>query len=139
MTTNPSGKPAASNRLRILLVEDNDAASRGLALLLQAWGFDVTVKHDGTSALVALDSAPPPHFLLTDLRLPDLDGREIAQHARNLVPPPKVALITGWDLDDERPDYKAWGIDWIFPKPLDIPSLIARLREATPQEGDETS
>jgi len=120
-------------------VEDNDAASRGLALLLQAWGFDVTVKHDGTSALDALDSSPPPHFLLTDLRLPDLDGREIAQHARHLVPPPKVALITGWDLDDERPDYKAWGIDWIFPKPLDIPSLIARLREATPREGDETS
>jgi len=138
MTTNPSGRTDASNRLRVLLVEDNDAASRGLALLLEARGFDVTVKHDGTSALLALDSAPPPDFILTDLQLPDLDGREIARHARRLVPPPKVALITGWDLDAERPDYESWGIHWIFPKPLDVSNLIARLREVHHQGGSES-
>ena len=133
MNTTPSGGPNPANRLRILLVEDNDAASRGLARLLEAWGFEVTVRHDGTSALRTLDSEPPPDFVLTDLRLPDLDGREIAQHARQLVPAPRVALITGWDLDAELPDYETWGIDWIFPKPLDTATLIARLRESRPR------
>jgi two-component system cell cycle response regulator CpdR len=115
---------------RILLVEDNDMACRTLARLLEAWGFQVTMTHDGTSALRALDSDPPPDFVLTDLSLPDLDGREVARHAHGLQPTPRIALITGWDLDSELADYRSWGIDWIFPKPLDTYELISRLRES---------
>jgi len=132
MTINASVSPQVADRLRVLLVEDNEAASRGLAMLLEARGYDVTVSQTGTGALSVLESSPPPDFILTDMRLPDLDGREIAQHARQLVPPPKVALITGWDVDVEPHDYQAWGIDWIFPKPLDLPDLLARLKEARP-------
>ena len=105
-------------------------ASRGLARLLEAWGFDVTVKHDGASALRALDLDPAPDFVLTDWLLPDLDGREVARHAHALQPAPRIALITGWDLDSELADYKSWGIDWVFPKPLDTHGLISRLRES---------
>jgi DNA-binding response OmpR family regulator len=130
MTINSTARPEAAGRLRVLLVEDNEAASRGLAMLLEARGYDVTVSQTGTGALSALESSPPPDFILTDVRLPDLDGREIAQQARHLVPPPKVALITGWDVDVEPRDYQAWGIDWIFPKPLDLSDLLARLKEA---------
>jgi DNA-binding response OmpR family regulator len=132
MSTKPPGGPDPAFRPRILLVEDNDAARRGLARLLEAWGFEVTVKPNGISALHALDSDPPPDFVLTDMRLPDLDGREIALHARRLVPPPRVALITGWDLDCDPPEYEAWGIDWVFPKPVDLSILLARLRESRP-------
>jgi DNA-binding response OmpR family regulator len=119
-------------RRRILLVEDNDAASQGLARLLEAWGFDVTVKHDGTSALLWLEAGPPPDFVLTDLLLPDLDGRDIARHAHNLTPTPRVALITGWDIDSSPDEYHACGIDWIFTKPVDAKRLIARLKQAAP-------
>jgi two-component system cell cycle response regulator CpdR len=97
--------------------------------LLEACGFDVTVRADGASALRALESAAHFDFLLTDLRLPDMDGRDIAQHARSLVPAPRIALITGWDLDDELRDYSSMGIEWVFTKPLEIRDLIARLRE----------
>ena len=130
MSTIPSHGTEGLSRHRVLLVEDNDAASRGLARLLEAWGFDVTVKNDGQSALRALDSGPPPDFVLTDLLLPDLDGREIARHAHGLQPTPRVALITGWDIDTDLDDYHAWGIDWVFPKPLDTYELISRLRES---------
>ena len=59
----------------------------GLARLLEAWGFEVTVKHDGTSALRALDLDPAPDFVLTDWLLPDLDGREIARiPVREILP-----------------------------------------------------
>jgi two-component system cell cycle response regulator CpdR len=120
------------NRLhgRILLVEDNDAASQALARLLAAWGFEVTVTHDGAGALGVLDSQPPPDFVLTDLLLPDTDGREIARHAHRLEPTPKVALITGWDIDPVHEDFQSWGIDWVFTKPVDAASLQARLRES---------
>jgi DNA-binding response OmpR family regulator len=134
MTTTPPERPDAAIRTRILLVEDNDAARQGLAKLLEALGFDVVVRRDGTSALKSLESDLPLDFVLTDLRLPDLDGREIALKASRLVPPPRVALMTGWDLEGELTDYEAWGIDWVFPKPLDLNSLMSRLRESRPRD-----
>lgn len=128
-STPETGEPPTAIHPRILLVEDNDAASRGLSRLLSARGYDVQVANTGASALEALQTSPPPDFVLTDMRLPDLDGREVALAARRLVPVPRIALITGWDLDRDGHDFAAWGIDWVFTKPLDVQELVARLRE----------
>src|SRR5260370_36349251 len=87
MTQPTSGPPASAPgaRPRILLVEDNQAAGRGLARLLETEGFAVTTVQNGTAALTSLNAGPPPHFLLTDLQLPDLDGRDLARTMRKLV------------------------------------------------------
>src|SRR4051812_17536182 len=75
---------------RVLLVEDNEEAARGLARLLEVQGFVVTTVFNGQSALEALASGEPPDFVLTDLQLPDLDGLEVALHARKLSPTPYI-------------------------------------------------
>ncbi|WP_406700564.1 response regulator [Singulisphaera sp. Ch08] len=129
MSTPESGDSLKPRSERILLVEDNDAASKGLSKFLIAMGFEVQVVTDGASAIEALRTSPPPDFVLTDLRLPDLDGREVALTARQLVPPPRIALITGWDLERDLFDRASWGIDWIFTKPLDVNQLLLKLRE----------
>lgn len=126
-TTPPATKPGAGRR--ILLVEDNEAANKGLARLLQAQGFAVTAVQDGASALAAFASAEPPDFVLTDLQLPDIDGREVALHARALDPRPRVMLITGWDVESELGDPAVSGIDCVLPKPVDFRDLLARLTQ----------
>jgi DNA-binding response OmpR family regulator len=133
MTTPATGKADRQRGRRVLLVEDNHAASKGLCKLLEAHGFEVAVVPDGTSALAALRDGPPPDILLTDLQLPDLDGREIARHAHQLEPTPWVALITGWDVPAEPDENARWGIDWVFSKPLDVRALLAKL--GGPQPG----
>lgn len=130
LSTDEAGASPALSPPRILLVDDNEASQRGLARLLEAEGYEVTMAFDGTTALEALEAGPPPDFVLTDLRLPDLDGREVAQSARRLVPPPRVALITGWDLDPDIDGNDSWGIEWYFQKPVDIRDLIEKLRQA---------
>ncbi len=125
-----TSRPKAPACSRVLLVEDNDAASKGLAKILRVLGYDVTVVLDGSSALKHLRTSPAPDFLLTDLRLPDLDGREIARFASQLKQAPRIALITGWDLADEPGELSEWGIDWVFPKPLNVHELVSTLREA---------
>jgi CheY-like chemotaxis protein len=130
LNTDGADTPAIAGPLRILLVDDNEATQRGLARFLEAEGYVVTLAFDGTSALEALESGPPPDFVLTDLRLPDLDGREVARTASQLVPPPRVALITGWDLDPEPESPDSWGIEWYFQKPLNVRELIEKLRQA---------
>lgn len=111
-------------RRRILLVEDNEAAGRGLARLLQFQGFEVTTVQDGFSALQALAADGPPDYLLTDLQLPDMDGRDVARHALLLQPPPRVILITGWDLELERDERSSYGIEGVLTKPVDVRALV---------------
>jgi CheY-like chemotaxis protein len=119
---------------RILLVEDNVAAGQGLSRLLEAKGYSVTTVCDGQSALRELAQGPPPDYLLTDMQLPDLDGRELARHARRLVPPPRVVLITGWDLEPLRREQSDWGIDFVLPKPLDMQELLKSLTAPPPSD-----
>lgn len=122
--------PDGPRRPRVLLVDDHDLGRRTLARLLEALGFDVTSVVDGTSALEALRTAPEPDYVLTDVRLPDFDGREVVHAARQLVPTPRIALITGWDIEPGEPD--RIGVDWVFLKPVNIQDLVAKLQEAPP-------
>jgi CheY-like chemotaxis protein len=129
--TRPGEQGSTSARdSRVLLVEDNRAASRGMARLLEAQGYLVTVRHDGASALRTLEAAPPPDIVLTDLDLPDLDGREVAEHALRLEPRPRIGLITGWDLDPDDGGDPPTPFDRVFLKPLDAPRLFEWLRES---------
>ncbi len=123
---NPDPVPPA--RSRILLVDDHDVGRRSLARLLDALGFDVTSAADGASALEALEAGPEFDYLLTDVRLPDLDGREIVQVARQRKPRPMIALITGWDIDPSECD--RLGIDYLFLKPVDIQELVTKLQQS---------
>ncbi len=129
MTSAQPLHPGASPPRRILLVEDNEAAGVGLSRLLRAQGFEVTHVVDGAAALDAFESGAPLDYLLTDMRLPDLDGRELARRSQTLVPPPRVALLTGWDIDLTTENPADWGIDWVIPKPIDINHLLDRLNE----------
>jgi CheY-like chemotaxis protein len=133
--TNPpqtSDPGQAARRPRILLVEDHDMGRRSLARLLDAMGYEVSSANDGRSALELLKTATPPDYVLTDLRLPDLDGREVVVAASHLVPRPRIALVTGWDLEPE--ETARLGIDWVFLKPLDVQEIVNQLRQAPPAD-----
>ena len=123
-----TANPDPPVRFRVLLVDDHDVGRRSLARLLDALGFDVTSAADGASALEALEVGPDFDYLLTDVRLPDLDGREIVQVARQHEPRPLIALITGWDIDQSECD--RLGIDYLFLKPVDIQELVAKLHKS---------
>jgi CheY-like chemotaxis protein len=120
---------------RVLIVEDNEAAGRGLARILEVHGFEVTNVQDAASALRVLESENRPNVLLTDLQLPDMDGRELAACAWHLVPRPRIVLITGWDLDSAKEGPGHWGIDEVMVKPIDIPALLRLLAESSSGTG----
>ena len=128
----PVESDAVPRRPRILVVDDHEIGRRSLARLLTALGYDITAAKDGESALRAMDGERAFDYVLTDLRLPDLDGREVVQAARRLRPIPRIALITGWDV--EADESTRLGIDWVFLKPLDVPAIVASLRECPPAE-----
>ncbi|HZY90347.1 MAG TPA: response regulator [Gemmataceae bacterium] len=87
-------------RPRVLVVDDDLDVTRTLALLLNCWGYEPVVAYDGQSAL-ALASADPLAAVLLDLRLPGMDGFELARRLRDQPGLGKCLIIAMTDRGRE--------------------------------------
>jgi CheY-like chemotaxis protein len=87
---------ADSDRVRVLLVEDEFLISMMMAQALTEHGFDVRVAATARDALAHLTCGEPCDVLLTDLNLgPGLDGSGLAKLARELRPDLPVVYVSG--------------------------------------------
>ena len=113
---------------RVLIVDDNRDAAQSLAMLLKTLGSEVTVMHDGQSALRALEEQRPAVMLL-DIGMPEMDGYEVARRVRRSSAGQGVMLIalTGWGQDDDRRRSKEAGFDHHLVKPVELHDLKAIL------------
>jgi CheY-like chemotaxis protein len=129
-----------SHPLLVLVVDDHRDTTESLARLLQMWGHDPVVAHDGPAAL-ALALARRPDVILLDIAMPGLDGYEVARRLREL-PGMQDALIwalTGHAREEDCQRALEAGCDRHLVKPLTPAALrelldgIVRLR--TPPDG----
>ncbi|HEY0195259.1 MAG TPA: ATP-binding protein [Kofleriaceae bacterium] len=122
--------PAAPERRRILIVDDNEDAAIMLAEYLDAMGNTTRVAHDGLQALRMLDEFTPELALL-DIGLPVMDGYELALQLRARLGHDRLTLIavTGYGQDSDRQRAKEAGFDAHLVKPIDFGKL-GRLLEA---------
>lgn len=79
--------------MKVLLADDDSSVRRVLQYKLQRKGFDVTVAEDGERAL-ELMQRETFDLLLSDIRMPKVDGLELLDRAKNIQPNLKVILIT---------------------------------------------
>ena len=133
--TNPdpqSRNEPNSRRPRVLVVDDHEMGRLSLVRLLNILGYETFSAKDGESAIVAMEQDHTFDYVLTDLRLPDLDGREVVVAAHRLLDAPRIALITGWDVELE--ETSRLGIDWVFFKPLDVHQIVSTLQQSPPSD-----
>ena len=114
---------------KILIVDDEEAARRGLELLLRRQGYDVRTASDGDGAL-AVCSEFQPDLILLDVMMPGIDGFEVCRRLKakpdtRLIP---VVLVTGLSEHDDRIAGINVGADDFLNKPIDVSELIARVR-----------
>lgn len=134
----PRSPRATADGRRVLLVEDNDDAAMSMARLLRFKGFVVEIAPDADSALLALDQTRPD-IVITDLSLPDKDGRVVSRHARTLNPRPNCVMITGWPLSSDPQDLDDWGVDRVFVKPVEFASLYEYLQRMKHEGAGDTA
>jgi two-component system response regulator ChvI len=79
---------------KILLVDDQPEVGKSVRELLAPKGFDVEVVPDAQTALRAL--GVPPDLALVDLRLPDMDGFQLASRLRQRFSNLRIVMFTGW-------------------------------------------
>jgi CheY-like chemotaxis protein len=126
------GRPgqAEDGSRRVLVVDDNVDSAESLALLLELYGHDVRLAHDG---LTALDEAraSAPDVVLLDIGLPKMDGYAVARHLREEPALAHVRLIamTGYGQEEDRRRAREAGFDHHLVKPVDLDSLRDLLAE----------
>lgn len=79
---------------RVLIVDDEPGIRRTLERLLSAWGYATVSAATGADAIARFDEWPP-HLVLVDLHLPDMDGRDLAEHLTTRGPGVPCIVITG--------------------------------------------
>ncbi len=89
-----------SPKTPILVVDDDGDIRLALEMLLQYEGYEVWTARDGVQALARLDSefeatGRRPALVLTDLKMPELDGLGLLARVKELESPPPVILISG--------------------------------------------
>ena len=125
--------------LRVLVVDDNIDAARGLGQLLALSGHRVTLAHDGPGALEAA-AALPPQLVLLDIGLPGMDGYTVAARLR-AAGHDRAALVavTGYGRDDDLRRSNAAGFDRHLVKPIDGAALRKLLAEMSDRFGSGTA
>lgn len=124
------GHVSASRRvLRVLVVDDEQDTTDGLARLVRRWGHADRIAYDGPAALrVAVDQNPD--VVLLDIEMPHMDGCQVARQLRLELPESKCLIIavTGRADDEHRQRCIEAGIDLVLIKPVD-PAVVETLLE----------
>jgi len=124
--------PAAdgSRRATIVLVEDDPRVRRTANSALTSLGHDVHTFANGADALNAVASLRPvPELLITDVVMPGMNGRVLAERAAAMLPGLRILFVSGYaeDVIVERGILKT-GIEFLA-KPYSIEQLARRIRE----------
>jgi PAS domain S-box-containing protein len=119
----------ASGVERILLVEDDRRLRRTTVRMLTSAGYRVVAAESGMECLKILED-PDQRFdlMVTDVVLPEMGGREIAERVQQIRPEIKILFVSGY-TDDVVLQRKLLDRDASFlPKPFTIESLTGKIR-----------
>ena len=112
----------------VLLVEDEPAVRMLVLDLLENLGYTALQAQDAKSALAQLESEQRVDLLVTDVGLPGMNGRQLAEIARQHRPSLKVLFMTGYaQKAAERQGFLEHGMDMVA-KPFTLDQLANKIR-----------
>jgi len=120
--SNPDGKQ------NILVVDDEPQITRVLKTTLSSQGYGIRTASDGEEALQAM-SEWPPDLIVTDLRMPHMDGLELCREVRKTSQVPIIVLSVKGE-DSIKVQALDAGADDYVTKPFSMTELTARIRAA---------
>jgi DNA-binding NtrC family response regulator len=112
---------------RILVAEDDANERQGLVELLEAWGYETAAATDGLEALDKIPSFAPA-VVVSDLRMPGLNGMELLKKLRDEHPNLSVIMLTAQGTIEDAVEATKLGAVNFLEKPLDPKRLQVELR-----------
>ncbi len=120
---------AGGERPRILVVDDEQAVRDLLSKTLTMADYDVDAADDGPSALEKM-RAVEYDLLITDLKMPGMDGLSVIREARKVAPDLRVIIITGYSTEASAIEAINLGVSGYLTKPFRLPRILAAAARA---------
>jgi len=117
-----------SDKVQVLVVDDEVQIRRFLRISLEAGGYHVYEAGTGKEAIL-IAAKVRPDLLILDLGLPDLDGIEVVKQVREWTKMP-IIILSVRDADSDKVAALDAGADDYLTKPFSTEELLARLRVA---------
>ena len=114
----------------VLIVDDDAAIRLAVSWALGDAGFQVALAENGQLALDRVNSDPPA-LLLLDMRMPIMDGWELARRYRSL-PGPHAPIVVMTAAQDARERARQIQADDFLAKPFDLDALVALVQRYIP-------
>ena len=126
----PRDETQGSQKGEVVVVVEDDTVVRGLIVeTLNELGYYVLEAHDGPSGVALLEATQRVDLLITDIGLPGLNGRHVAEAARSRHVEVKVLFITGYAEDAVSSDgFLESGMSMLT-KPFEMHALALRVHE----------
>lgn len=124
--TGDKDPPDTRQDVRLLLVDDEPDLLGTLGEILEDHGYTVVSTWEGEEA-VEIASVYRPNILITDFRLPGIDGVTTIHRVRENCPRLKAFLVSGHLSPTTRARAREEHVDSIFEKPLSVPDLLQAL------------
>lgn len=117
------------NASTILVVDDYSDNRTLLSAWLRTKGFKVVEAEDGKEGVMQANRAHPD-LILMDLAMPELDGVEATRQIRErrTLSQMPIFAITAYGTYDVKQDALAAGCNEVFTKPLELESLLSKIR-----------
>ncbi|MEO7271421.1 MAG: response regulator [Vicinamibacterales bacterium] len=116
----------------ILLVEDEPAVRRLVAVSLERAGYRVLEARDGSEGVALFEAhAPAVDLLITDVRMPEMDGASLVRELRDRAPALRVLCVSGYPgaaVDLTRTEH-------FLAKPFSKYELLATVRKVLGHRG----
>jgi len=113
---------------RILVVDDERSMREMLAILLKREGHEVSVAESGRGAIDLLNQKPFD-LVVSDARMPDVDGLEVLRHARSINPSVIAIMVTAYGSPDLLRGVAQLGVNDYVEKPFNTEVLRFRIRK----------
>jgi PAS domain S-box-containing protein len=135
----PEKKPAAGGTETILLVEDEPSILRMTRMMLERKGYTVLTATTATEAMEkAKNHSISIDLLMTDVVMPEMNGRDLAVKLMELYPNIKLLFMSGYTADViARQGVLDDGVAFIQ-KPFSMAGMTAKVREVLDKASDET-
>lgn len=124
------------NATRVLIVEDEENERTGLAELVAAWGYRPETARDGVEGLEKLATFTPS-IVLTDLKMPRMDGMQLLEQLGAQTETVAVILLTAQGTIDSAVQAMRMGAYDYIAKPIDFARLRTILQNATARHQDK--
>src|SRR3954466_13803773 len=121
---------------KVLIVEDEDNERSGMSELISAWGYRTETAVDGQDALEKVGQFTPG-IVVTDLKMPRMDGLELLQRLSQESQPVAVIVLTAQGSVDTAVQAMKIGAYDFIEKPVNPTRLRTILQNAVRQRGME--